>query len=139
MRSAGGDMVYWHRAVDQPALEYSVGCGRSGSGRAAADISQGPSSSTAPAAVEKRKQTDLPPGWQTHNLKGVELCRTWNASANGCEAVCPARQAHQCSICLNTHRACQHVAGKEVEKLGSQAEMLRMVPPQKFKKQGGKK
>ena len=140
IKSAGGDLAYWHRSVDQPALEYSVNNGRSGAGRTVASISQSASSSAAPAVMEKRKQPELPSGWQSHNTKGIEICRKWNASANGCEAVCPARRAHQCSICLNTHRACQPVSGKGGGKAGkSGGDAADNVPNKKFKKKGGKK
>ena len=61
-------------------------------------------------AEKRQAKPDLPTTWKAHNSKGVEICRTWNLSPNGCEHSCPQQRAHQCAICLSTHRACQHDA-----------------------------
>ena len=62
--------------------------------------------------VQKQQhKPELPANWKATNTKGVEICRKWNGSPNGCEHRCPQNRAHQCAICLSTHRACQHDTG----------------------------
>ena len=119
IRSACEDLTCWHRNVDSPALEYTLGRGNRDSTRNS-DTRAGASSSGGTHTgqqIEKRQQKpELPAGWKAHNTRGVEICRKWNSSPGGCELHCPQNRARQCAICLSTHRACQHDAGREVDK-----------------------
>ena len=109
IQSAADDIQYWQRNVEMPALEFTLG-------RHSRDAGTGSPSSGGharpPVGQHTQKQPDVPASWKAVNLQGTEICRKWNASPGGCERNCPQRRAHQCAICLNTHRACQHDASK---------------------------
>ena len=114
IQSAGEDMVYWHRNVDSPALEFTLGRHSKDATRGF-DAGTGSASSGGHSRPQSGQQThkpDVPANWKAVNLQGTEICRKWNATPGGCERTCPQKRAHQCAICLNTHRACQHDADK---------------------------
>ena len=112
IRSACEDLTYWHRAVDMPALEFSVGSKEPRGYQPGVSSSSASGMAVAMPQSDKRQKQEVPANWRSHNLKGQEICRKWNASPGGCEPTCPQQRSHQCAICLNTHRACNHGAEK---------------------------
>ena len=114
IRSASEELTYWHRSVDQPALELFMGSSRD-AGRGGFQGSGSSSSAGMSIQIPQsdgRQKLEVPTNWRTHTLKGTEICRTWNLSPGGCEITCPQQRAHQCAMCLNTHRACNHSTEK---------------------------
>ena len=81
IRSACEDLTYWHRNVESPALDYTLGRGSKDTLRLT-DFGTGAMSSggtfSGQSSGKRQGKPDMLAGWNSHNSKGIEICRKWN-------------------------------------------------------------
>lgn len=112
------DSSYWHRELSTPATLF-LARSRKDAPREREEEARGePSAAASPKKGQKTRAArrftgedqskKAEDGKYSHNRKGIEICRLFNAGRCGSQKAqgrCKAGRSHQCFICLGPHQA----------------------------------